>query len=267
MSNRIDETFRKLRAAGRKAFMPFVTAGDPDLAATVAIIREMAARGASMVELGLPYSDPVADGPTIQASYTRSLAAGTTLDGIFAMVRELRKDCQLPIAAMGSFSLAYRRGVDRFLADAAAAGIDGLILPDLSLEEYAAVAAAAEKHRLAHIMLIAPTTPWDRARRIAEHSTGFVYYISVTGLTGERTALPPELADRVAQLRTVTQTPICVGFGISRPEQVRQVTDVADGAIVGSAIVRRVHELSAGPREKLAAGVGQYVAELTAALP
>ena len=264
MANRIDQTFQELRSAGRKAFMPFVTAGDPDLAATAAIIRAMAGRGASMIELGLPYSDPVADGPTIQASYTRSLAGGTTLDGIFAMVRELRKDCQTPISAMGSFSLVYRRGVERFVHDAAEAGFDGLIIPDLPLEEYATVGAAAEKLALAHIMLIAPTTPWERARQLARQSTGFVYYISVAGITGERKDLPKELAERVARLREVTPTPICVGFGISRPEQVRQVTGMADGAIVGSAIVRRVHDLSSGPREKLAAGVGDYVAELTA---
>lgn len=267
MANRIDQAFQKLRAEGHKAFMPFVTAGDPDLASTAAILREMADRGASMIELGLPYSDPVADGPTIQASFTRSLARGTTLSGIFDLVRQLRRDCQIPISAMGSFSLVVRRGVERFVSDAAEAGFDGLIIPDLPLEEYATVGEAAEKRGLAHIMLIAPTTPWERARRIAERSTGFVYYISVTGITGERKDLPPELAERVTRLRQVTTTPICVGFGISRPEQVRQVTRVADGVIVGSAIVRRVHDLSSLPREKLTAGVGKYVAELVAALP
>jgi tryptophan synthase alpha chain len=173
----------------------------------------------------------------------------------------------MPISAMGSFSLVVRRGVERFVRDAAEAGIDGLIIPDLPLEEYETVGAAAEKHGLAHIMLIAPTTPWDRARRIAERSTGFVYYISVTGITGERQDLPPELADRVTRLHEVTAVPICVGFGISRPEQVRQVTRVADGAIVGSAIVRRIHDLSAGSRKKLVTGVGEYVADLVAALP
>jgi tryptophan synthase alpha chain len=267
MANRIDETFRRLRAEGRKAFMPFLTAGDPDLETTAALIKEVAARGASMIELGLPYSDPVADGPTIQASYTRSIEAGTTLSAIFDMVAGLRKDCDLPIAGMGSFSLVMRRGVEQFVADAKAAGLDGLIIPDLPLEEYQVIGDLAEQADLAHIMLIAPTSPWDRARSLAEASTGFVYTISVAGITGERDALPPELSDRVAKLRGVTDVPICVGFGISKPEHVAAVTQVADGVIVGSAIVRRINDLSDQPRDALVSSVSNYVADLVAALP
>ena len=266
MANRIEQTFARLKSEGRKAFMPFVTAGDPDLKTTEALIRDMAARGASLIELGFPYSDPVADGPTIQASYTRALDGKTTVDGIFEMVGRLRADCDIAISAMGSFSLVMRRGVDRFLDDARDAGIDGVIIPDLPLEEHASVAAAAKRRALAHVMLVAPTTPWGRAEQIAARSTGFVYYVSVTGITGERQELPPELVDRVGRLRGVTRVPICVGFGISKPEHVRLVTGVADGAIVGSAIVRRIADLAGAPSEAVVARIGSYVSELIAAL-
>lgn len=265
MANRIDQTFEHLRASGGKALMPFLTAGDPDLETTAAIIRDVARRGASLIELGLPYSDPVADGPTIQASYTRALDGGVRLDDIFAMVAQLREDCDIPISTMGSFSLVMRRGVEKFVADAAASGVDGLIIPDLPVEEYATVADLAEQRGLAHIMLVAPTTPWERAEQIARRSTGFVYCISVTGITGERQALPPELADRVARLRAAAGRPICVGFGVSNPEHVRAVTGIADGAIVGSAIVRRIADLADQPREVIVAAVGEYVSDLLAA--
>jgi tryptophan synthase alpha chain len=247
--------------------MPFITAGDPDLETTAALLREAAARGAALVELGLPYSDPVADGPTIQASYTRALAGGAQLDDVFAMVERVRADCPLPIAAMGSFTLVTRRGLQRFLDDAQRCGIDGLIVPDLPLEEYADLARAAEQRDLAHILLAAPTTPWERAERIAERSTGFLYYVSVTGITGERDRLPPELADRVRRLREVASVPVCVGFGISTPDHVRAVAEVADGVIVGSAIVRRIGEMAGRPREAIVQAIGAYIAELVAALP
>jgi tryptophan synthase alpha chain len=267
MANRIEQAFEELRRSGRKALMPFLTAGDPDLATTAALIREMVSRGASLIELGLPYSDPVADGPTIQASYTRALDGGTTLDGIFAMVRQLRQDCQAPISAMGSFSLVTRRGMDRFLDDAQAAGIDGLIIPDLPLEECDAMAAGAARRGLSHIMLVAPTSPWERAARIARRSTGFLYYVSVAGITGERKELPADIVCHVERLRQETKVPVCVGFGISRPEHVRQVTAVADGAIVGSAIVRRIGDLAGRPTAEVVRCIGDYVAELVAALP
>jgi tryptophan synthase alpha chain len=267
MTNRIKQTFQELRRTGRKALRPFLTAGDPDLATTAALIRECVSRGASLIELGLPYSDPVADGPTIQASYTRALDAHTTLDAIFAMVRDLRKDCQTPISAMGSFSLVTRRGMDRFLDDAQAAGIDGLIIPDLPIEECDALAAGAARRGLSHIMLVAPTTPWERAARIARQSTGFLYYISVAGITGERKDLPDDMVQRVERLREVTSEPICVGFGVSQPEHVRQVAAVADGAIVGSAIVRRIDDMAGRPSQDIVRCVGDYVADLVAALP
>ncbi len=267
MTNRIEQTFERLQREGKKAFMPFLTAGDPDLATTAALIRELAARGASLIELGLPYSDPVADGPTIQASYTRSLAAGTTMDDIFTTVSELRRDCDVAISAMGSFSLVTRRGPAKFLDDAKAAGIDGLIVPDLPLEEVDVLADGAAERGLSQIMLVAPTSPCERASRIAARSTGFVYYMSVTGITGERNELPGDFVDHVARLREVTKVPICVGFGISKPEHVRLVTSVADGAIVGSAIVRRIGEMEGRPMPEIVSHIGRYVAELIAALP
>ncbi len=265
--NRIDDTFARLRAEGGKAFMPFLTAGAPDLATTASLVRELARRGATMVELGLPYSDPVADGPTIQESYTKALAKGTRLDEIFQMVRGLREDCEIPIVLMGSFSLVSRRGADRFLDNAASAGADGVILPDLPLEEYEVVGPGTDARDLSHIMLIAPTTPWDRAERIARHTTGFLYVVSVAGITGERDKLPDELVERVRHLREITDLPVCVGFGISRPEHVAQVCSVADGAIVGSAIVRRIGAMEGRPTDEIVRDVGEYASELIAALP
>lgn len=266
MNNRIDRTFAALKASGSKALMPFLTAGDPDLAITAALIREFDRRGATLIELGLPYSDPVADGAVIQQSYNRALDAGTTLDAIFRMLADVRRDCAIPISLMGSYSLVVRRGVQKFVTDAAQAGADGLIIPDLPLEEVDSLAPSAAAAGMHQIMLIAPTTPWERARQIAARSGGFVYYVSVSGTTGERTQLPPEIAERIGHLRQVTALPICVGFGISRPEQVKIVTSAADGAIVGSAIVRRIEQHMADGREKLVAAVGDYVAELAQAL-
>ncbi len=242
--------------------MPFLTAGDPDLQTTAELIRQCAARGASLIELGLPYSDPVADGPTIQESYNRSLAGGTTLSEIFQMLSQVRSDCQVPISVMGSFSLVVRRGVEKFIADAARAGVDGMIIPDLPLEEVETMAAPAAAAGIHLIMLIAPTTPWDRARQIAAHSGGFVYYVSVSGITGERTELPPEIIERIRGLRDVTPLPICVGFGISRPEQVKMVTSAADGAIVGSAIVRRIQQHTGDDRQSMIKAIGDYIEEL-----
>jgi tryptophan synthase alpha chain len=264
--NRIDQTFSRLRTDGRKALMPFITAGDPDLETTAELIRACQQAGAALIELGLPYSDPVADGPVIQESYNRSLARGTTLSAIFDMLKRLRRDCQIPISVMGSYSLVVRRGTQRFIDDAKAAGVDGMIIPDLPLEEAESLAAPAQAAGIHQVMLIAPTTPWERARQIAARGSGFVYYVSVSGITGERAALPPEIAERINQLRAATDLPICVGFGISRPEHVRMVTSAADGAIVGSAIVRRVQQHAGQGRKAIVQAVADYVAELAAAL-
>ena len=262
----IDTLFRELRSEGRKAFMPFVTAGDPDLHFTAAVLRELVARGSTLCELGIPYSDPIADGPVIQASYTRALAKNVKLPEIFKMIGRVAPELSAPIVTMVSYAIVYRWGPARYVAEAKAAGVAGAIVPDLPVEESDELAALCRREDFSLIQLVTPTTPRDRALRIAESSTGFLYYVSVTGITGERAQLPPELADNVGWLREQTELPICIGFGISRPEHVRRLAPVADGLIVGSAIVKRVAEAQTRPREQVLSEVGQYAAGLIEAL-
>ena len=263
---RLEAVFAANRAAGRKALAPFVTAGDPDAATCVGVLETIAGAGASLCELGVPYSDPIADGPVIQASYTRALDSGITLERVFAIAQEATWRVAMPILAMVSYSLIFRRGIGRFVADAVAAGLAGLVVPDLPLEESDELDAACRSAGLALVRLVTPTTPPERAAALARKSTGFLYCVSVAGVTGARTELPPGLLDRIAWLRTQTAVPILVGFGISSPEQARAVAAVADGVIVGSALVRLVAESAARPRTEMLAGVGRFVAELTRAL-
>ena len=262
---RLEAAFAAARAAGRKALAPFVTAGDPDVATSVAVLEAVDRAGATLCELGVPYSDPIADGPVIQASYTRALGAGITLEDVFGIARQASARVAMPILAMASYSLIFRRGIDRFVADAVAAGLAGFVVPDLPLEESDELDAACRKAGLALVRLVTPTTPPERAEAIARKSTGFLYCVSVAGVTGARTELPPGLLDRITWLRTKTDVPILVGFGISSPEQVRAVAAVADGVIVGSALVRLVAASAEEPRPEMLSGVGRFVAELAAA--
>jgi len=241
-ANRIDRAFGALAASGRKGLLPYVTAGLPDLDATEHILRGLAETGVTAVELGFPYSDPIADGPTIQTSFTRALACGLRVDDILAMVARFRERCELPLLGMLSYSIVYRKGIDRFISQASRAGLDGLILPDLPVEEASDVRATLTRAGLCLPMLVSPATPPERRKRIAELSTGFVYYMSVTGITGERDRLPPELVDNVRALRRMSGRPVVVGFGISTADHVRMVCSEADGAIIGSALVRRILE-------------------------
>ncbi len=262
----IDTLFEKLRKSGRKALMPFITAGDPDLDFTAAVIREVFARGSSMCELGIPYSDPIADGPVIQASYTRALDAHTTVGGILDTVGGLSGGLGGPLVTMVSYAIIYRHGLEKYVEMARRAGVAGAIVPDLPVEEAGPLADVCRRNDFSLIQLITPTTPRPRALRIAQRTTGFIYYVSVTGITGERTELPPEIVDNVAWLRSQTELPICIGFGISRPEHVRMLAPVADGLIVGSAIVRRIAEAATRPRQEVLDEIGQYVGSLVAAL-
>jgi tryptophan synthase alpha chain len=266
--NRIDAVFRTLAAAGRKAFMPFIAAGDPSLDATAAILRTLEDRGAAdLIELGVPFSDPVADGPVIQDSYQRAIAAGVTPQKILDMVGKLRAGgLTIPICLMVSYSLVFRPGLAEFAGRAAAAGIDGLIVPDLPVDESEPLAAALAARGIAQILLIAPTTPPERRAKIVTHATGFIYCMSVTGITGERTALPADLADYVRGVKKSAKVPVCVGFGISRPEHVAAVSAVADGVIVGSAVVRRIADHAKESPERIAAAVADLCAELAAPL-
>lgn len=260
--SQIDSLFRRLRGERRKAFMPFVTAGDPDLEFTADVLRELAGRGCHLCEVGIPYSDPIADGPVIQASYTRALQKRIKLRDILATLGQVAPTLSAPVVTMVSYAILHRHGPERYVEEAQAAGIAGSIVPDLLVEESAELAAICRRADFNLIQLITPTTPRERALRIAEASTGFVYYVSVTGITGERTELPPELLDNVAWLRERTQLPICIGFGISTPQHVRLLAPVADGLIVGSAIVRRIAAAGLKPRDEVLRDIGDYAASL-----
>jgi tryptophan synthase alpha chain len=262
----IDTLFAQLRRSGRKALMPFVTAGDPDLEFTADVIRELIARGSSLCELGIPYSDPIADGPVIQASYTRTLDRKIKLAEILEMLGRLTPQLAAPLVTMVSYAIVYRRGLAQYVALAKASGVAGLIVPDLPVEEAGPLSEICRREDVSLIQLITPTTPEARALRIAERTTGFIYYVSVTGITGERAELPPQLVEHVARLRQQTPLPVCIGFGISRPEHVRMLAPVADGLIVGSAIVRRIAEAASRPREQVLREIGDFVAELLGAM-
>lgn len=262
----IDDLFTRLRAAKRKALMPFVTAGDPDIEFTGALLAELVRRGASMCELGIPYSDPIADGPVIQASYTRALAAKVKLAAILKMLGEVAPKLTAPVVTMVSYAIVYRHGLAKYVDDAKQAGVAGAIVPDLLVEESADLVKICRERDFSLIQLVTPTTPRERAIRVAENTTGFLYYVSVTGITGERTQLPKDLLENVAWLRERTPLPICIGFGISQPEHVRLLAPVADGLIVGSAIVRRVAEVGAKDRKQVLGEIGTYVESLLAAL-
>jgi tryptophan synthase alpha chain len=262
----IDQVFAELRRTGRKALMPFVTAGDPDLEFTAQVLRELSARGSSLCEVGIPYSDPIADGPVIQASYTRALKKHVKLAQILEMLASVTSDLNCPLVTMVSYAIVYRHGAAQYVNEAKAAGVAGLIVPDLPVEEASSLARITAAAEVSLIQLVTPTTPRDRAVRIAETSTGFLYYVSIAGITGERTELPSGLIENVAWLREQTPLPICIGFGISKPEHVRLLKPVADGLIVGSAIVRRVAEAETTGREQILHDVGSYVATLISAL-
>jgi tryptophan synthase alpha chain len=268
--NLIDALFQRLRREGRMAFIPFVTAGDPDADASVQVARALAANGADLIEVGFPYSDPIADGPVIQASYTRALERGLRLDDVFSVARRIAdlpevKERQIPLAAMASYSLVHRRGAEAFLRQAAEAGIGGAIAPDLPLEESEALAALAAARDFKLIQLVTPTTPRERAAMIARRSAGFLYCVSVAGITGERDRLPLELLDQLAWLRTQTDLPLCVGFGVSRPEHVRTLRGAADGVIVGSALVRKLEQVRERPLAELVGEVGRLARSLSQA--
>jgi tryptophan synthase alpha chain len=260
--NAIDELFQHLRSRKRKAFIPFVTAGDPDLATTAALIDELAQRGAGPIEVGFPYSDPIADGSVIQASYTRALNRGLRIEDIFNSVRKI--DCTAPLLGMVSYSLVHHRGPAKFVTEARSAGFTGAIVPDLPVEEADELTHLAAARDFKLIQLVAPTTPPERAVRIAKASTGFLYVVSVTGITGERARLPAELIDQLRWLRTVTDLPLCVGFGISKPEHVQMLRDHVDGIIVGSALVRRLEQTK--PLAARVEEIGTMAQTLSAAL-
>ena len=265
--NPIDALFQRLRAAKRAAFMPFVTAGDPDLAFTRELLPAAAGAGADLFEIGFPFSDPIADGPVIQASYTRALDKGLKLADVFATLRDVssRPKWETPLVAMVSYSLMYRKGPAAFIDAAKSAGVSGAVVPDLPVEEAEELSKLARDRDFKLILLVTPTTSPQRAERVVKACGGFVYVVSVVGITGAREALPTALREQLARLRTMTDLPLCVGFGVSKPEHVRELKDIADGVIVGSAVVKKL-EAAATNRAKALADTTQLVKELRAAL-
>jgi len=242
--------------------MPFVTAGDPDLDFTADLLIEFQNRGAAMVELGIPFSDPVADGPVIQSSYTRALGSGLKLKKVFDWMRDLRSSLHIPVVTMVSYSIVYRQSPERYVKAAKDAGFDGAIIPDLPPDEGDAVIRAARADSFDTIFLVAPTTPPLRRRHIVANCTGFVYYVSVTGITGARDSLPDHVIENIDELKTLTDVPICVGFGVSNPQQAEMLARHADGVIVGSAIVKMLEAAKSLPPKDLLAKVGDFVGEL-----
>jgi tryptophan synthase alpha chain len=229
------------------AFMPFIAAGDPDLIMTTRLVKGLSAAGADLIEIGFPYSDPIADGPVIQASYSRALSKQIKLKQIFEAMTKVSREISTPLVGMVSYAIIFRHGVESFVREARAAGFAGLIVPDLPGDEAAAFAACVSNEEMDLIQLVAPTTPPDRAARILKQATGFVYCIAVAGTTGARKELAPHLAQMLKSLREQTTLPLAVGFGISAPDQVDQLRGQADGIIVGSAIVKLLEPLAGDP--------------------
>jgi tryptophan synthase alpha chain len=261
---RVAAKFRDLRTRGESALIPYIVAGDPDMERTRRLVLELEARGADLIELGVPFSDPMADGPANQRAAARGLAAGATLPVILSMVTELRKETQIPLILFGYYNPVFHYGCDRLCADAARAGIDGLLVVDLPPEEARELAKPARAAGLDLIYLLAPTTPIERSRLIARSASGFLYYVSVTGVTGARTNLAANLEDNIRSLRAVTDLPIGVGFGISTPAQAHEVAGFADAVVVGSAISQLI-EKNVGS-EDLVAVVGEFVGAMKGAI-
>jgi tryptophan synthase alpha chain len=261
---RIGESFARLRAARERALVPFVTGGDPDLDTTEALVLAMAESGADLIEIGVPFSDPTAEGPTIQRASERALARGATLRRILERVKKLRSRVDVPLLLMGYANPFYAMGAEGFAGAAAEVGIDGIIVPDLPPEEGEEFFHEAESRGIDPVLLAAPTTVDSRLAMLAHRTRGFLYYVSLTGVTGARSELSRNLGSEVARIRDHSDVPVCVGFGISTPEHAQLVGGFADGIVVGSAIVDRIE--AAPSADAAVDAVARFVSELKAPL-
>ncbi len=262
--NRIDRTLARTKEEGRAALIVFVTAGDPDLDTTAELIPELAAAGADLVEIGVPHSDPIAEGPTIQAATQRALEQKTELGQILEVCAGARDATDVPLLLMGYLNNALAHGEERLVSDCAAAGVDGLIIADAPFEEAQVLQSACDAADLHRVLMVAPTSTPERVTRIAARSRGFVYCVSTTGVTGARDDLPADLSQLVGRIQRVTDTPVCVGFGISTGEQAARVAALADGVIVGSALVSRIGAAPT-PADAVSAATS-FVRDLAAAI-
>lgn len=260
MTTRIDTCFARLKSENRPALITFITAGDPSLAATEALIYELEKQGADIIELGMPFSDPSADGPTIQASSERALAAGTTVSKVLALVKKVRRRSQIPIVLFGYYNPIFARSPEKFAREARDAGADGVLVVDLPPEEAGELKPYLDQAGLNLIYLLAPTSTGERIRLVAERASGFVYYVQVTGVTGARQGLPADLPEKLAAIRRHISLPVGVGFGVSSREQARSVGRHGDAVVVGSAIVSRIGQSGSGRR--MVKEVGRFVAQL-----
>lgn len=261
--NRIDRRFADLKARGQKAFIPYITAGDPTLAMTEQIVLELDRAGADIVEFGVPYSDPLADGPVNQEAAMRALKHHVRLADILALVKRLRAKTEVPILLFTYYNPVLAYGVDKLAKDAADSGVDGILCVDLPPEESAEYEAAFRKHGLATVFLLAPTSTLERIDLVAKHSSGFIYYVSRTGTTGERQNIETDVQGMVETIKKKSALPVAVGFGISNPAQAKEIAAYGDGVVVGSAIVRLIGEL--GDSKDTAMQVGTFVKSLAAA--
>jgi len=264
MKNRIEQKFKDLKRQRKKAFIAFLTSGDPNLETTRKLILALEKAGVDIVELGVPFSDPMADGPTIQAASQRALKKGVNLKNILKLVFQIRKSSQMPLALMTYYNPVLHYGEEKLIKDAARFGVDGLIIPDLPPEEAKTIIRAAKKNHIATIFFIAPTSTPERTKLVCGVSTGFIYYVSLTGVTGIRKKLPSDILKNIRSIKRKCAKPVCVGFGISTPLQVKAVARIGDGVIVGSAIVKAVeNNLSS---RNLVKNVSNFVKRLTAAI-
>lgn len=238
--NRIDRTFKKLAKSGSKALIPYIMAGDPDIDATKRYIHDLESSGADIIELGVPFSDPLADGPTIQRAAERSLQKGTTMRKVLGLVKEIRKTSQIPLILMTYYNPIFKLGIESFITKAVKAGVDGVIIPDLIPDEAEEFIKLSRQHDLNTIFLLAPTSTAERIRKVTKASTGFIYFVSITGITGAKLSVGGLMKNTLATINSITRKPVAVGFGVSNAKEAASVARLADGVIIGSAIVKLI---------------------------
>ena len=258
--NRIDKKFKELRKRKKKAFIVYITAGDPSLTTTKRLILELDKKGVDLIELGIPFSDPLADGPTIQAASQRALSKGVNIKSILRLVKGVRRKVEIPFVFMTYYNLIFQYGLEKFVIDAKKSGVDGVIVPDLPAEESQTLLKVAKRRNFSLVLLAAPTSTNNRLKTIAGKSDGFIYYVSLTGVTGARSRLAGDLYKNIRRLKRFTIKPVCVGFGVSNPRQAKKICSIADGVIVGSAIIRLI-EKNLG-KKNLVEKIGRFVGSI-----